>query len=37
VIEGLMMNDGSVPNQMDGTVEEYEDGQLFGVLFFSKV
>jgi hypothetical protein len=28
-MEGSMMKDGSVPNQMDGTVfEESEDGQL---------
>jgi hypothetical protein len=29
VMEGSMMKDGSVPNQMDGTVEEDEDGRLF--------
>ncbi len=28
VMEDSMMKYGSVPNQMDGTVEEYEDGRL---------
>ncbi len=34
-MEGSMMKDGSVPNQMDGTVEEYEDGQLLCDFVFS--
>jgi hypothetical protein len=37
VMEGSMMKYGSVPNQMDGTVEEYEDGQLLCDFLFSKV
>jgi hypothetical protein len=37
VMEGSMMKDGPVPNQMDGTVEEYEDGQLLCDFFFSEV
>ncbi len=37
VKEGSRMKDGSVPNQTDGTVEEYEDGQLLCKFLFSKV
>ncbi len=36
VMEGSMMKDGSVPNKMDGTVEEYEDGPLLFDFFLLK-
>ncbi len=36
-MEGSIKKYRSVPNQMDGTVEEYEDGQLLCDFFLSKV